>query len=61
VFLKKGRFKKVDVTKQTAEYTPTVNTHVNIIKNKLPDVFAKKSRFEKADVTLSTRQQSTPW
>jgi hypothetical protein len=51
VFAKKGRFEKADVTKQTAEYTPTVNTLVNIIKNKFPDVFAKKGRFEKADVT----------
>ena len=48
---KKGRFEKADVTKQNAEYTPTVNTCVNIIKNKLPDVFAKKGRFEKTDVT----------
>jgi hypothetical protein len=39
------------VTKQNAEYTLTVNTHMNIIKNKLPDVFAKKGRFENADVT----------
>jgi hypothetical protein len=37
--------------KQTADYTPTVNTQVNIIKNKLPDVFTKKGRFEKAEVT----------
>jgi hypothetical protein len=36
VFAKKGRFEKADVTKQNTEYTPTVNTHVNIIKNKLP-------------------------
>jgi hypothetical protein len=39
------------VTKQNSEYTPTVNTRVNI-KNKLPNVFAKKGRFKKADVTL---------
>ena len=51
VFAKKGRFEKADVPKQNAVYTPTVNTHVNIIKNKLPNVFAKKGRFEKADVT----------
>jgi hypothetical protein len=51
VFAKQGRFEKADVTKQNAEYTPTVNTLVNIIKNKFPDVFAKQGRFEKADVT----------
>jgi hypothetical protein len=50
VFAKKGRFKKADVTKQNAEYTP-VNTLVNIIQNKFPDEFAKKGRFKKADVT----------
>jgi hypothetical protein len=33
------------------EYTLTVNTRVNITKNKLPDMFAKKGRFEEADVT----------
>jgi hypothetical protein len=31
VFAKKGRFEKADVTKQNAEYTPTVNTLVNIV------------------------------
>ena len=46
----KGRFEKTDVTKLNAEYTPTINTHRNIIKNKLPDVFAKKDRFENVDV-----------
>jgi hypothetical protein len=51
VFAKKGRFKKADMTKQNAGYTPTVNTHVNIIENKFSDVCAKKGRFEKADVT----------
>jgi hypothetical protein len=29
----------------------SVNTHVNIVKNKLPVVFTKKGRFEKSDVT----------
>ena len=47
-----SRFKKADGTRQNAEYMPTINTHVNTIKNKLPDVFAKKGRFEKADMTL---------
>jgi hypothetical protein len=32
----KGRFKKDDVKKQYADYTPTINTQVNIIKNKIP-------------------------
>ena len=50
VFTVKGRFKKTNVTKLNAEYTPTINTQRNIIKNKLPDVFAKKGRFEKVDV-----------
>jgi hypothetical protein len=49
VVTKKGRFEKADVTKQNAEYTPTVNTRMNIIKNKLLDVFAKKGMFEEAD------------
>jgi hypothetical protein len=51
VFTVKGRFEKTDVTKQNAEYTPTINTRVKIIKNKLPDVFAKKGRLKKANVT----------
>jgi hypothetical protein len=42
---------KADVKKQNTEYTLTVNTHMNIIKSKLPNVFAKKGRFEKADLT----------
>jgi hypothetical protein len=55
VFTVKGRFEKTDVTKQNAEYTPIINTHVNIDKNNPPDVFAKKGRFEKDDVrTLNT-------
>jgi hypothetical protein len=44
------------VTKQNAEYTPTVNTPLNIIKNKLPDVFAKKGKFEKASVTAQNAE-----
>jgi hypothetical protein len=51
VVTKKGSFEKADETKQNAEYTPTVNTRVNIIKNKLPDVFAKKGRCEEANMT----------
>ena len=31
VLAKKGRFKKADVTTLNAEYTPTVNTLVNIV------------------------------
>ena len=46
----KGKFEKIDVKKLNAEDTPTINTHKNIIKNKLPDVFASKGRFEKVDV-----------
>jgi hypothetical protein len=56
VFAKKGRFEKADVTKQNAEYTPTVNTLVNIIKIKFPGVFAKKGRFKKADVTTQNAE-----
>jgi hypothetical protein len=60
VFAKKGRSEKADVTKQNVEYTPTINTHVNIIKNKLPTVFAKKGRFEEADVaTLNAEYTPT--
>ena len=59
VFAKKGRFEKADVPKQNAVYTPTVNTHVNIIKNKLPNVFAKKGRFKNADVT-TLKAEYTP-
>jgi hypothetical protein len=51
VFANKGRFKKAGVTEQNAEYTPTINTRVNIITNKLPNVFAEKGGFKKADVT----------
>ena len=48
------------VTKQNAEYTLTINTHVNIIKNKLPDMFAKKGRFKKDYVrTLNTEYTPT--
>jgi hypothetical protein len=47
----KNKFDEVFTKKQNDEYVPTVNTHVNIIKNKLPDVFTKKGRFEKADMT----------
>ena len=60
VFAKKGRFEKADETKQNAEYTPTVNTRVNIIKNKLPDVFAKKGRFEEIDVNAEYAVKE-PW
>jgi hypothetical protein len=60
VFTVKGRFEKIDVTKLNAEYTPTINTHQNITKNKLPDVFAKKGRFEKDDVkTLNAEYTPT--
>jgi hypothetical protein len=34
VFTKKGRSENANVTKQNAEYTPTVNTLENIIKKK---------------------------
>jgi hypothetical protein len=50
VFAKKGKFEKADMTKQNAEYTPTVNTRVNIIKNKFPDVFAKKAILRRRPV-----------
>jgi hypothetical protein len=40
----KGRFEKDDVKEQYADYTPTINTQVNINKNKIHDVFAKKDR-----------------
>jgi hypothetical protein len=56
VFTKKGRFKKADVTKQNEEYTPTVNTLLNIIKNKFPDMFAKEGKFEKAGVTTQNAE-----
>jgi hypothetical protein len=39
---------------------PTINAHVNIIKNKLPNKFAQKGRFEKIDVrTLNTEYTPT--
>jgi hypothetical protein len=56
VITTKGRFEKADVTRQNAEYTPTINTHMIIIKNKLLDVFAKKGKFEEADVTTLTAE-----
>jgi hypothetical protein len=33
----KGRFEKADMKKQCADYTPTINTQVNTIKNKFPN------------------------
>jgi hypothetical protein len=60
VFTKKGRFEKTDVTKQNAEYTPTINTHVNIVNNKLPNLFAEKGRFEEADVTTLNAEHTPP-
>ena len=49
VFIVKGKFEKTDVKKLNAEYTQTINTHKNIIKNKLPNVFASKGRFKEVD------------
>ena len=60
MFIVKGKFEKIDVKKLNTEDTPTINTHENIIKNKLPDMFAKKGRFKKADVmTLNTEYAPT--
>jgi hypothetical protein len=50
VFDKKGKFEKVDETKQNAEYTPKINTCVNIIKNKFDEVLAYEGRLEKNNV-----------
>jgi hypothetical protein len=59
VFAKQGRFEKADVKKQHADNTPTINTHVNIAKNKLPDMIAK-DRFMKADVTTQNAENTPP-
>jgi hypothetical protein len=60
VLAKKGRFEKADVKEQYVDYTPTINTQVNIIKNKIPDVFAKKGRFVEADVTMLNAEHKPP-
>ena len=52
----KGRFEKTDMMK----YTLTINTHVNIVKNKLPNVFAKKGGFEEADVATLNAENTPP-
>jgi hypothetical protein len=40
VFDKKYKFEKADETKQNAEYTPTINTCINIVKNNFYEVLA---------------------
>jgi hypothetical protein len=60
VLAKKGRFEKANVKKHYAEYTPTINTQVNIIKNKIPNLFAKKGRFMEADVTTLNAEHKPP-
>jgi hypothetical protein len=44
------------VKEQHADYTPTLNTHVNTIKNELPNVFAKKDRFVENNVTTQNAE-----
>jgi hypothetical protein len=56
----KGRFEKDDVKKQYTDYTPTINTQVNIIKNKILDVFAKKGRFVETNVTTLNTESKPP-
>ena len=38
----KGRFEKADETKQNAEYTPTVNTLVNIVTRNIKNTVKNK-------------------
>ena len=48
------KVEKAEETKQKAEYAPTINTCVPILKNKIPNKFAK--------VTLTgTGLRSTTW
>ena len=42
MFAKKGRFKKFDVAKQNAKYTPTINTQVNIVTRNIKNIVKNK-------------------
>jgi hypothetical protein len=42
MFGKKGRFEKADVMTQNAEYTPTVNTLVNIVTRNIKNTVKNK-------------------
>ena len=42
VFAKKGRYEKADVTTQNAEYTPTINTLVNIVMRNIKNIVKNK-------------------
>jgi hypothetical protein len=59
VFAKQGRIEYADVKKQHADHTPTINTRVYTIKNKLPDVIAK-GRFMEADLTTQNAEITLP-
>jgi hypothetical protein len=59
VFAKQGRFEYADVKKQHTDHTPTINTRMNTIENKLPDVIAK-GRFVEADVTTQNAENTPP-
>jgi hypothetical protein len=52
VIAKKGKVEKADETKQNAEYTPTINTGVNIIKNKHAEEFVVRSKSKKIAVKV---------
>ena len=57
---KKGRFEKADMKKQYSDYTPTINTQVDTIKNKIPDVFAKKDKFVEVDMMTLNAENTLP-
>jgi hypothetical protein len=42
VFAKKGKFEKADVTTQNTEYTPIVNTLVNIVTRNIKKTVKNK-------------------
>jgi hypothetical protein len=50
VFIVRGKSEKIDVKKLNAEETPSINTHKNIVKNKLHNEFTSKVRFREIDV-----------
>jgi hypothetical protein len=50
VFIVRGKSEKIDMKKLNAEDMPTINTHKNIVKNKLHNVLASKGRFEEVDM-----------
>jgi hypothetical protein len=53
--LSRDKVAEVDKTKQNAEYAPTINTWINIIKNKVDVEIAEKDQVEEA---VKTKQNA---